>query len=215
MSQIVPPPIEEYLARLNLHVEPLLDDVARQGHDKHLPIVPPETGALLELLARAVGAQRILEIGTANGYSGLWLARALPPGGAFFTIEIEPANAAMARENFARAGLSDRTNVMVGDGGLLVSKVSGPFDLIFQDSDKFLYEPMLERLIALLRPGGLLVTDNALWGGEVVRGYVDRPRHEEGSAQAIDSYNRRLATDERLQTVFLPLGDGVAVSLKR
>ncbi len=215
MSQILPAAVEEYLVRLNRRSDPLLEEVAAQGQAENLPIVPPETGALLQLLARAAAARRILEIGTANGYSGIWLARALPADGTLITIEIDPARAALARANFARAGLAERANVMIGDATRLVSKVSGPFDVIFQDADKLLYEPMLDRLVALLRPAGLLVTDNALWGGEVVHGYVDHPKRESGSSEAIDRYNGRLAADPRLDTVFVACGDGVAIAIRK
>ncbi len=214
MNQILPAAIDEDLVRLNRRSDPVLEEVAAQGQSAGLPIVPAETGALLQLLARAVAARRILEIGTANGYSGIWLARALAPDGMLITMEIDTERAAGARANFVRAGLSDRVSVMIGEASRLVSKVAGPFDLIFQDADKFLYEPMLDRLVTLLRPGGLLVTDNALWGGEVVQGYVAHPRREHGSAEAIDQYNRRLAADERLTTVFVACGDGVAIAIR-
>jgi len=214
MSQLLPDAIEQYLAGLNRRADPVLETVAREGHATGLPIVHTDTGALLHVLALTMGARRILEIGTANGYSGICLARALPPDGLFVSIEVEASRAALARANFKRAGLEERANVMVGDAARLVAKVSGPFDLIFQDSDKAVYEPMLDRLVELLRPSGVLVTDNALWNGEVVPGYVERPEHDEASTRAIAAYNRRLAADARLQTVFLPVGDGVAISIK-
>ena len=144
------------------------------------------------MLATAVGATRILEIGTAIGYSGIWLAGALPAGGMLLTMEAKPERARQARDNFARAGLADRANVIVGDAGLLLAKVSGPFDLIFQDGDKRQYAPMLDRLVALLRPGGLLVTDNVLWGGEVVPGFVPHPRQDPEETRAIADYNEQV-----------------------
>ena len=118
-----------------------------------LPLVDAEVGALLRVLATAVGAARILEIGTAIGYSGIWLAGALPPDGMLLTMEMDEERAQEARENFARAGLADRVSVIVGDAQLKIAKVAGPFDLIFQDGDKQLYVPLLDRLVGLLRPG--------------------------------------------------------------
>src|SRR5205814_1248417 len=112
-------------------------------------------------------------------------------------------------------GVGDRANVMVGDGARLLAKVSGPFDLIFQDGDKRLYSPMLDRLVDLLRPGGLLVTDNVLWSGEVVPGFVEAPRHDPEDTHAIADYNQRLSADPRLMTTIVPLRDGVAISVKR
>src|SRR5881394_3249295 len=171
MGLIVPDAIERYLASLNHAGGGVLDDIARGNRERGLPLVDAEVGALLRTLAIAVNAARILEIGTAIGYSGIWLAGALPAGGMLITMEMSEERAREARENFARAGLSDRVSVVVGDAQLKLAKVSGPFDLIFQDGDKQLYTPMLDRLVALLRPRGLLVTDNVLWDGEVVPGF--------------------------------------------
>jgi predicted O-methyltransferase YrrM len=206
--------VERYLTSLNDRTDEVLDAIARQAGAQGLPIVNPDVGILLQTLATAAGAKQILEIGTANGYSGTWLARALPPGGALFTMEIDPARAAQARANFERAGVADRATVIVGDAARFVAKVAGPFDLIFQDGDKLQYEPLLDRLVALLRPGGLLVSDNVLWNGEVVPGFVERPQRSAPETHAIASYNRRLAFDRRLLTTFIPLRDGIALSAR-
>jgi predicted O-methyltransferase YrrM len=157
----------------------------------------------------------VLEIGTAIGYSGVWLAGALPPGGMLLTMEHDPDRARDARAYFVRAGLADRVSVIVGDAQRMLAKVAGPFDLIFQDGDKALYVPMLDRLVELLRPGGLLVTDNVLWDGEVVPGYVSPPRRDAASTSAIAEYNERLNAHSRLMTATVPLRDGVAISVKR
>ena len=202
-------------ASLNRLRNPILDEVAQQGLELDLPIIDAEVGGLLQALTTALAARRVLEIGTANGYSGLWLARALPPDGMLITIEIDPARAATARRNFDRANVSERTTVMVGDAARFVRKVSGPFDLIFNDGDKLQYEPLLDRLVALLRPGGILVTDNVLWGGEVIPGFTDKPTRPADLTRAIAAYNQHLAADARLLTAMLPLRDGVAVSVRR
>lgn len=215
MGDIVPEPIEHYLAGLNRLADDVLQDIARVGAGANLPLVDAEVGALLRVLATAVGASRILEIGTAIGYSGIWLAGALPPGGMLLTLEAKPDRARQARENFARAGLADRTNVIIGDAGLLVAKVAGPFDLIFQDGDKVQYAQMLDRLVDLLRPGGLLVTDNVLWSGEVVAGFVASPHQDPADTRAIVDYNEKLAAHPALMTAIVPLRDGVSISVKR
>ena len=102
----------------------------------------------------------------------------------------------------------------LGDATRYLHKVSGPFDLIFQDSNKQLYEAMLDRLVELLRPGGVLVSDNILWSGEVVEGYVTPPQRNAKDTEALRAYNKRLAADPRLLTTFVPVGDGLAVCLK-
>ena len=215
MGQIVPDAIERYLASLNRGRDSVLDEIARDGAARDLPLVDAEVGALLAVLVAAAGASRVLEIGTAIGYSGIWLARGLPASGMLLTMEEDPARAAEAKDNFARAGLADRAGVIVGDANLKLAKVAGPLDLIFQDGDKRLYLPMLDRLVALLRPGGLLVTDNVLWDGEIVPGYAASPRHDVEDTRAIAEYNERLAAHPLLITAIVPLRDGVSISVKR
>jgi predicted O-methyltransferase YrrM len=215
MGQIVPDAVERYLSTLNRAGDERLDEVARDGQARGLPIIDAEVGALLRVLALAVGATRILEIGTAIGYSGLWLAGALPPGGMLLTIERDPERARIARNYFRKAGIDELVNVLVGDAERLIAKVAGPFDLIFQDGDKALYCPMLDRLAHLLRPGGLLVTDNVLWDGEVVPGFVATPRRNREETLAIAAYNDLLSRHSSLVTATVPIRDGVAVSVKK
>jgi caffeoyl-CoA O-methyltransferase len=214
MRQVVPAPVGRYLEALHGPVDPLLETVRAEGLAAGLPLVEPDTGRLLRSLVIATGAKKILEIGTAIGYSALWMAQALPPGGQLISLEIDPSRAATARANIERAGLATTISVIVGDASRFLHKVAGPFDLIFQDGDKMLYEPLLDRLVDHLRPGGVLVTDNVLWDGEVVEGFISTRKHDEASTAAICAYNRRLAGDTRLLTTFLPTGDGVAVSVK-
>jgi predicted O-methyltransferase YrrM len=217
MGAIVPDAIEGYLANLNRGGSELLADIARKGAERKLPLVDAEVGALLRVLATAVGARKILEIGTAVGYSGIWLASALPPDGMLFTMELDPERGREANENFKAAGLASRVSVVMGDAQKMIAKVAGPFDLIFQDGDKKLYVPMLDRLVALLRPGGLLVTDNVLWDGKVVPGFAESARasaERDESTRAIAEYNERVAAHPSLLTTVLPLRDGVSISVK-
>ena len=215
MGQIVPDLVERYLSGLNRLADPVLCDIARYGAEHDLPLIDAEVGGLLRVLATAVGAGRVLELGTAVGYSGIWLAGALPPGGMLLTMELDPERARIARENFSRAGLADRVSVIVGDAQRMLAKVAGPFDIIFQDGDKQLYVPMLDRLVELLRPRGLLITDNVLWDGEVVPGFVAQPKRNAEDTRAIAEYNRLLSGHPQLMTSIIPLRDGVAISVKR
>ncbi len=214
MAQLIPVPIEQYLASLNRHHDPVIDAVAEEGRAEGLPIVDAEVGLLLHVLALSAGARRILEIGTAIGYSGIWLARALPPDGVLLSLEIDRAMAERARTNFIRAGLADRANVVVGDAARMLHKVSGPFDLIFNDGDKRQYPALLDPLVEKLRLGGLLVTDNVLWDGEVVPGFTAVPTRPLEQTLAIAEFNDRVACDDRLRTTVLPLRDGVSVSIR-
>jgi predicted O-methyltransferase YrrM len=215
MGQIVPDAVERYLASLNRVSDQVLQDIAREGQDRDLPLVDAEVGALLRVLAMAVRATRILEIGTAIGYSGIWMAGALPEGGMLLTMEVDEQRVREARDNFKRAGVAERVNVMTGNARLLLAKVSGPFELIFQDGDKLMYGPMLNRLIELLRPGGLLVTDNVLWDGDVVPGFGAHKHTNPADAEAIAAYNEQIHNHPSLVTSIVPLRDGVAISVKR
>lgn len=215
MGFIVPDAVERYLASLNRQSDPLLEELAQIGRDEALPLIDAEVGALLRALALACGARRILEIGTAIGYSGIWLGGALPQDGELVTIDINPERAERARRNFSRAGLDPRVDVVVGDAAQVVSTLVGPFDLIYQDGTKELYTPLLDRLVTLLRPGGLLVTDNVLWDGEVVPGFLERPRRDAASTRLIAEYNERLVAHPELLTSIVPLRDGVAIAVRK
>jgi len=213
MGAIVPDAVERYLAGLNRGGDPLLAEIAQAGVERDLPLVDAEVGALLRVLATAIGARKILEIGTAVGYSGIWLAGALPADGMLMTMEMDARRAKEAQGNFDRAGLTNRVSVMLGDAQRLIAKVAGPFDLIFQDGDKKMYTPLLDRLVSLLRPGGLLVTDNVLWDGKVVPGFVTSAADDKDT-RAIAEYNERVATHPALLTTVIPLRDGVSISVK-
>lgn len=214
MRQTIAQPVLDYLAGHHPPLEQVLESIRADGLAAGLPLVDAATARLLRALVISLGARHILEIGTAIGYSATCMALALPPDGELLTMELDADRAATARQNFLRAGVDARVNVIVGDASRFLHKVAGPFDLIFQDGSKQLYEPLLDRLVDRLRPGGVLVTDNVLWHGEVVDGFIDLPERDQRDTEAIRHYNDRLAADTRLLTTFLPLGDGVALSVK-
>ena len=214
MGQIVPKAVEQYLASLNHDSSAVLRDIAHAGKRDDLPLVDAEVGALLRVLVLATRATRILEIGTCIGYSGVWMAGVLPNGGTLITMESDRRRADQARENFSHARLARKVNVIVGDAQRMLHKVSGPFDVIFQDGDKKLYGPMLEKLVRLLRPGGLLITDNVLWNGEVVPGFPAEKHPDPEDAKAIAEYNKQIYNHPLLRTSIVPLRDGVAISVK-
>ncbi len=214
MSALTPPPVAAYLTGLTRASHPVLDRIRDEGRAAGVPIVDTLTGALLHALTRSIAATRVLEIGTAIGYSTVWLATALPPNGLLVTLERDHARAMIARGFIRDAGVDDRVNVMIGDADRYLHKLAGPFDLIFQDGDQTQYGPMLDQLVALLRPGGLLVTDNVLWRGEVVPGFVTAPPERAADTAAIAAYNARLSADPRMHTTWLPVGDGVALAIK-
>lgn len=160
-----------YFAGLLMPPDPALDAALEASAAAGLPTinVAPNQGKLLHLLARAQGARRVLEIGTLGGYSTIWLARALPPGGRLLTLEADPHHAEVARANLVRAGLADVVEVRLGRGVDTLSGLSAdePFDLVFIDADKPSYPDYFAHALRLSRPGTLIVADNVVRGGRV------------------------------------------------
>lgn len=208
MGDITPDDVEAYVVAHLAARDDALAAVEAQGRKDRWPIVGPTEGTLLHLLTRLVKATRALELGTAIGYSGTWIARGLEPGGELITVEWDPDTAKLAAENLKRTGVADRVRILVGDARHIVKDLDGPFDLVFNDIDKEGYPVVLPRIAELLRVGGLLVTDNVLWGGAVAKGRGD------AATRAIRAYNDALAADPRFASVILPLRDGVSVALK-
>lgn len=206
MAGIVYPEIDAYIDGLANRGTESQRRIEEQGEG--WPIVGAAEGSFLHVLARAIGARKILELGTAIGYSGTWLARALPDGGRLVTVEHNPETAEIARKNFEAAGVAGRVKVEVGDALEVLGRVRGPFDFIFNDIDKVHYLEVLPHCLRLLRAGGLLVTDNVLWSGEVARGARSR------ETRTIREYNEALAKDPRVVAAIVPLRDGVSVALK-
>lgn len=173
--------------------------------------VNAEAGKALHLLARAIGARKILEFGTLAGYSGIWLARALPPGGKLITLEFDPKHAAVARENFKKAGVGARVEVRVGKALELLDgvKPEAPFDFVFIDADKENYPAYLDFALAHLRVGGIVAADNA--NGH---GHAHEELPEGDARRGIQACNARMASDPNLVSLCLPFGGWQAVALK-
>jgi predicted O-methyltransferase YrrM len=177
--------------------------------------ISPIQGKLLQLLAVACNAQKILEIGSLGGYSGIWLARALPANGHFITLEINPTHAGVVRNAFAQAGVSDLAEVRVGNALDLLPLLEheAPFDLIFIDADKPPYPQYLDWALRLSRSGSIIVADNCIRSG---KGF-EEPQ-DEGMA-GIVAYNNRIASDPHLISLDLAMDDdytdGFAISVVR
>jgi predicted O-methyltransferase YrrM len=166
--------VDAYIAGKLLGDDPALEAALAANAEAGLPPidVSPPQGKMLHLLARGCGARRILEVGTLGGYSTIWLARALGPGGRLVTLEIDPRHAEVARANIARAGLADRVEVRVGPAieslAAMLAAGEPAFDLIFIDADKPSNPAYVEAALGLARPGTLILVDNVVRGGQVL-----------------------------------------------
>jgi predicted O-methyltransferase YrrM len=189
------------------------------GRDAGMPDIQisPLQGRLLQILAAACGARKILEIGALAGYSGIWLARALAPGGRLISLEVSEKHAAVARASLARARLDDRAEVRVGPATETLPALAdeAPFDLVFIDADKPSYPTYLDWALKLTRPGSIIVADNCIRGGAPLR----EPNSSDPATRALGEYDRRVATDTRLISIALPMDndgmDGFAISVVR
>jgi predicted O-methyltransferase YrrM len=211
---IVTEAVSGYLEEIRTPPEPVLAEMEEQGRREGIPIVQPETGALLHVLALAAGARRILEVGTAIGVSTLYLARALPEGGRVVTFEIDAERQNSARGYLERAGVLDRVDLRLRDAREGLAELNAPFDMAFVDGVKAQYGQYFDGVIPLLRSGGLLAVDNVLMSGTVAENSGDGHWTEEQIATARE-FNRRLLSDPQLAGTLTPVGDGVLVAVRR
>jgi predicted O-methyltransferase YrrM len=193
--------VDHYLTDLLVPSDPALEAALQASDDAGFPAisVAPNQGKLLHLLVLATGARTVLEIGTLGGYSTIWLARALPPSGRLVTLETDPRHASVARDNIARADLSDVVEIIVGPGAETLPKLAAqhrpPFDLVFIDADKPSTSEYLAWSLELSHVGTLIVVDNVVRQGQVVEQENDDPR-----VQGMRRFLHRLAGETRLSS---------------
>jgi predicted O-methyltransferase YrrM len=214
MSQELWTAVDRYITDLLVPADAALEETLRASAEAGLPpiAVSATQGKLLMLLAQALGARRILEIGTLGGYSSIWLARGLADGGRLITLEADPKHADVARLNVARAGLSDVVELRLGRALETLPGVEGPFDLIFIDADKVSYPEYFSWAVKLSRAGSLIIADNVVRKGAVIDA-------ESGDAnvQGVRRFNELMAADQRvsataIQTVGSKGYDGFAIA---
>lgn len=171
MSQDLWNDVDHFIADTLLGADPVQDATLADSEAaglRAINVAPPQ-GKFLMLLAQMIGATRILEVGTLGGYSAIWMARALPAGGKLVSLEYEPRTAEVARRNVERAGLSDKVEIKVGAAIDTLPTLQGPFDLVFIDADKANYPAYFEWAMKLSRPGTVIVGDNAVRGGRILK----------------------------------------------
>jgi len=202
----------DYLATVGARPDAVLERVRRETAERPDATmqVAPEQGALLELLARLIGATRVVELGTFTGYSAICLARGLAPGGRLLCLERDADLAAIAQRNLDAAGVADRVEIRIGPAAdsLRAMPEEPVFDLAFIDADKPGYPDYYELVLPRLRPGGLMLLDNMLQRGRVLE-------PENDSARAIDALNRRIHADARVDMALVLVSDGVTFVRRR
>jgi len=211
---MVDPRVEAYLRSLDRTVDPVLAEMEELARERDFPIVGAHAGKLLSILTRATGARRVLELGSGFGYSAWWFARSLPPDGRVTCTDFSADNRELALGFLARAGLAGKVEFLVGDAlqaarALAAQPLSGGFDIVFNDVDKQSYPESVPVAVSLLRPGGLFITDNALWYGKVAERRV-----EDSTTRAVRRFNELLHGSAELEAVILPVHDGLAVAVK-
>lgn len=213
MTPVYNDQISQYISDLFAVQDEALQTIRQASIDHGLPSisVKPEEGRFLQFLVRACGARKALEIGTLGGYSGVWIARGLPPGGRLITLERETSRAEIARRHFAAAGLEGRVEVRVGDAHDLLRDLrqEAPFDFVFIDAEKTGYPAYLDWAMENVRVGGVIAAHNAFRKGSVA-GLVPDDEYSE----IMREFNRRVAGDERLISTIFPAGDGMVVAVK-
>lgn len=210
---IVAPRIEEYLLRLFDEDHPVAAAMEARAAEHDFPIIGRLVGITLELLARAIGARRVLEMGSGFGYSAYWFSRAVGPGGEIHMTEGEEENLTLAMEYLGRADLADRVIPHAGEALEILDGVEGQFDVIFCDIDKGDYPAAWRAARDRVRTGGLYVCDNVLWSGRVVEDQVTDDV-EPGWTDRVKEHNEMVARDEGYRSMILPTRDGVLVALR-
>ena len=213
----LPDELHAYLLDVGVRESGLLrqlreETAALPEHDMQ---IAPEQGAFMALLVELIDARRCLEVGTFTGYSSLCVALAMPADGHLVCCDISREWTDVARRYWAQAGVADKIELRLGLAldtldGMITEGLAGTFDFAFLDADKDNYPAYADRMIALLRSGGLLAIDNVFWGGDVADPEVD-----DASVRGIRSLNRMLASDERISLAMVPIADGLTLARKR
>jgi caffeoyl-CoA O-methyltransferase len=202
--------VEDYLYELLPARDKVITEMENYAAEHEVPIIGPAVARMLALLVQISGAKRIFELGSAIGYSTIWLARAAGSQAEITYTDSDPENAQRAVSYFKRAGVAARINVQIGDALTVLKKTPGKFDLIFNDIFKRQYPAAARAALPRLRRGGLFITDNTLWSGKAARKVTAGDEDTLG----VQELNRTVHKSKELFSVLIPLRDGVTVCRK-
>lgn len=201
--------ITDYLRDLEKSTGALLAEMEQEARDKKFPIIGPQCGRRLMILALAIGASKVFEMGSGYGYSTVWFGHAVGPSGEVTHTDGDPENTSRAKEFIARAGFTDRVRFLTGDANQLLADDDGNYDVVLIDIDKQDYPKALEIAVPKLRVGGLVITHNTTWSNRVAD-----PNENDDTTVGIREYNRRAFSHPELATYLDPVDDGLGISLK-
>lgn len=215
-SAFIDPVVQEYIIANTVREHPVLAELRTETQQRSNASmeIGPEQGALMQLLARTIGARRYLEIGVFTGYSALAMALALPADGRIVACDVSEEYAAVARRYWARAGVSEKIDLRLAPAletlRALLARGVEPFDMAFIDADKGNVDAYYENALQLVRPGGLILVDNVLWSGAVTA-----PQIEDADTAALHALNVKAGRDERVDVSLLATCDGILIARKR
>ena len=207
--------IAVYLRSLESPENPLLEEIEQEALASYVPIIRKETQSLLKTLLTMLRPARVLEVGTAVGFSALLMSEYLPEGAHITTIEKYEKRIPIARQNFRRAGKEEQITLIEGDAMEVLRSLDGPFDFVFMDAAKGQYPHYLPEVLRLLTPGGVLMSDNVLQDGSLIESRFAVERRDRTIHSRMREYLYELKHRENLMTSILPLGDGVALTVKK
>jgi caffeoyl-CoA O-methyltransferase len=202
----------DYVAKLVGEGDELISTVHKRSAELSkygVHSIDPSRGRLLELLARLRSPERVLEIGSGAGYSALWFLKGMGSGGVLEAIEMNSEVVKALKSTFRKAGLENRVRIHHGIALSILKDLNGPYDFVFIDADKDEYPAYLREALRITKPGSMIIADNMLWGGATVRG----EKTGEGTAGIVE-YTKRIFHDDRLSSLIVPLGDGLAISAR-
>ena len=199
----------DYLEGIHPPMGPVLEEMLKSGRAEGVPIVSPATGRLLRVLVAATAPKRVVEIGTAIGFSTLWMASALPTGGRIDTIDPDRSRTDRARKYWLRAGVTDRVRVVNEPALRVLPRLAAGIEFAFIDALKTEYSAYLEALLPKMAPGGMITVDNVLWSGRIAAG-----EHDENT-DALRAFNEKFLGHEQLEATIVAVGDGVGIGVVR
>ncbi|MDF2889489.1 MAG: Methyltransferase type 11 [Lacrimispora sp.] len=205
--------VTEYIKSLETDRNGLLTEIGKVARKEGVPVLREETAAFLQTMTAAMQPQAILEVGTAVGYSALLMAEVMPSDCHITTIEKYEKRIPQAKSNFERAGEADRITLYEGDAEEVLEGLNGPFDLVFLDAAKGQYLVWLPRILELLRPGGMLISDNVLQDGDIIESRYAVERRNRTIHGRMREYLFELKHCDQLITSVVPIGDGITVSI--